>query len=264
MEHNVCAVIITFRPVPEHLENALKARDQVQKLVVVDNGSSDQALAPFRAAAQEGKFHLIENGENLGIAAALNTGIKWAKSQGCEWVILFDQDSTVTDGLIEKLLSAYYSDPDREHIGTIVPTYIDRVSRNEMPVELSKTGEILTVSTSSSLIPQSVFERCGYFREDFVIDQIDYEFCLRIVAAGYRIVQSARRNSCIRSESGKSMALGANICLTRPITMPNGVITSFGIELFCAAVLEEVPELLLQLIHSHLERHDQDIAGGEG
>jgi rhamnosyltransferase len=190
LEHNVCAVIITFRPVPEHLENAIKARSQVQKLVVVDNGSSDQALAPFRAAAQQGKFHLIENGENLGIAAALNTGIRWAQSQGCEWVILFDQDSTVTDGLVETLLSAYFADPDREHVGTIVPTYIDRVSLNEMPVERSKAGQILTVSTSSSLIPQSVFGRCGYFREDFVIDQIDYEFCLRIVAAGYRIVQS--------------------------------------------------------------------------
>jgi rhamnosyltransferase len=191
LENNVCAVIITFRPIQEHLENAIKARPQVQKLVIVDNGSSDQALAPFRAAASEGKFHLIENGENLGIAAALNTGIRWAKSQGLDWVILFDQDSTVTEGLVDTLLATYFSDPNRDSIGTIVPTYIDRNSGNEMPVERSKSGEILTVSTSSSLIPQSVFEHCGYFREDFVIDQIDYEFCLRIVAAGYRIVQSA-------------------------------------------------------------------------
>jgi len=189
LQANVCAVIVTFRPVAEHLENTIKARSQVKRLVVVDNGSSEQALAPFRAAQPNADFHLIENGENLGTAAALNTGIRWAKSIGCEWVILFDQDSTVTDGLVDALLTAYYADPDRDRIGTLVPRYIDRLSGNEMPVERSRQGEILTVSTSGSLIPQTVFERCGYLREDFVIDQIDYEFCLRTVAAGYRIFQ---------------------------------------------------------------------------
>jgi rhamnosyltransferase len=189
LQNNVCAVIITFRPMPEHLQNVLKTRPQVEKLVVVDNGSSDAALAPFREAKDAADFHLIENGENLGIAAALNIGIKWAKVQGFEWVILFDQDSTVTDGLVATMLNAYETDPNRESIGTLVPIYIDRFSGNDMPLQQSKTGEILTVSTSSSLIPQAVFEKCGYFREDFVIDQIDYEFCLRIRAMGYRIVQ---------------------------------------------------------------------------
>jgi len=189
LDNNVCAVIVSFRPSVEHLGNVMKVRSQTRQLVVVDNGSSEQALAPFRAAQHQADFHLIENGENLGVSAALNTGIKWAKLEGCDWVILFDQDSTVTDGLVETLLAAYHTDPDRDRIGTLVPLYIDRCSGNEMPVERSRQGEILTVSTSSSLIPQSVFERCGYFREDFVIDQLDYEFCLRIIAAGYKIVQ---------------------------------------------------------------------------
>ena len=191
MQADVCAVIVTFRPVAEHLENTIKARSQVKRLVVVDNGSSEQELAPFRTARHQADFHLIENGENLGVAAALNTGIQWAKSQGCDWVILFDQDSTVTDGLVNSLLAAYYADPDRDRIGTFAPRYIDRRSGKEMPVERSRRGQILTVSTSGSLVPLTVFERCGYFREDFVIDQLDYEFCLRIVAAGYRIVQCA-------------------------------------------------------------------------
>src|SRR5271170_2638838 len=96
LQNNVCAVVVTFRLMAEHLENLIKARAQVQKLVVVDNGSSEQALAPFRGSQSQADFHLIENGENVGIAAALNIGIKWAQAQGCDWVILFDQDSTVT------------------------------------------------------------------------------------------------------------------------------------------------------------------------
>jgi rhamnosyltransferase len=190
LERNVCAVIVTFHPSPEHLGNIAIVRPQVRNVVMVDNGSSDEVPA-LRAAAQEEDFHLIEHVENLGVAAALNIGVRWAQSQGCDWVILFDQDSTAGDGLVEVLLNAYEADPDRGRIGTLVPTYVDKSSRNEMFVERSRDGQILTASTSGSLIPVSVFERCGYFREDFFIDQIDYEFCLRIVTAGYRIVQCA-------------------------------------------------------------------------
>jgi rhamnosyltransferase len=189
LERNICAIVVAFHPTPEHLDNVLKVRQQVTRLVVVDNGSSTEALAPFRGASQSTAFHLIENGENLGVAAALNIGIRWAESGGCNWVICFDQDSTVCDGLVETMLAAFDADVDRDRIGTLAPIYIDKLSGQEMPVERSSKGQILTVSTSGSMIPTSVFLRCGYFREDFFIDQIDYEFCLRIIGAGYRIVQ---------------------------------------------------------------------------
>lgn len=189
MERNICAIIVTFHPKPEHLDNLIKLRKQVNRLVVVDNGSPSEALDTFRPASQTSTVHLIENGENLGVAAALNIGVRWAQAQGCNWVICLDQDSTVSDGLVGTMLSAFDADIDRDTIGTLAPIYIDRLSGNEMPVERSRKGEILTVSTSGSMLPLSIFSRCGYFREDFFIDQIDYEFCLRIIAAGYRVVQ---------------------------------------------------------------------------
>ena len=129
LANSVCAVIITHHPAPEHLDNAIKTRRQVLKLVVVDNGSSVGELTPFRAARESPDFHLIENRENLGVAAALNIGIKWAWSQGCDWVILLDQDSTVTDGLVDTLHAAYLADPDRDRVGTIVPKYISTLFR---------------------------------------------------------------------------------------------------------------------------------------
>jgi Glycosyl transferase family 2 len=92
---SVCAVIVTYHPSARMLENNSQVRAQVQGLVVVDNGSSVEELDPLRAKTQSIGFQLIENGENLGIAEALNQGVRWTESQGYPWVILFDQDSKI-------------------------------------------------------------------------------------------------------------------------------------------------------------------------
>ena len=70
--NQVCAVIVTFRPRAEDLGNLARVRPQVEDLVVVDNGSPGEELLLLRAASRELNFALIENGQNLGIAAALN------------------------------------------------------------------------------------------------------------------------------------------------------------------------------------------------
>src|SRR5271170_8159208 len=114
VENGVCALIITFRPPVEVPGNLAKARLQVQGMVVVDNGSSSAALAPLLRASQELEFTLIENGANLGVAAALNVGVRWARAQGYKWVALFDQDSTVSDGFISAMLDRYETHPTRE------------------------------------------------------------------------------------------------------------------------------------------------------
>ena len=125
-ESAVCAVISTFHPSPAALENLVKVRLQVEGLVVVDNGSPASSLAPFRAAMSEMKFTMIENGANLGIAAALNTGVRWAKSHGFDRVILFDQDSTVTPGFIGAMRSTYDGHPRQAEIAIVMPRYRNR------------------------------------------------------------------------------------------------------------------------------------------
>src|SRR5271168_2438123 len=106
-DNGVCAVIVTFRPPPVVLGNLAKAREQVEALVVVDNGSSLEALAPIQHAGRDLDFELIQNGANIGVAAALNVGVRWARSRGYRWVALFDQDSTLSDGFISSMLREY-------------------------------------------------------------------------------------------------------------------------------------------------------------
>jgi rhamnosyltransferase len=189
VENSVCGVIITFHPQQDVLVNLMQLRPQIQHLVVVDNGSSKEELTPFHEKIDELQFFLIENGENLGIAAALNIGVRWAKSQNCEWVILLDQDSTVAEGFIAAMLSEFATRPTAQNVAIVVPSYVDKYSGYPMPLYRDGKGQILLACTSGSLIPLGIFDRCGWFREEFVIDYVDYEYCLRVRELGYSIIQ---------------------------------------------------------------------------
>lgn len=186
-QSGVCAVIITFRPQISVLDNLAKLRSQVGGLVVVDNGSSAESLAPLRAATHEMNFTLVENGVNLGIAAALNVGVQWAKAQGYEGVALFDQDSTVTGGFIHTMLGHYNGHSHRHDLAIVAPVYKSMVTgRTEYP-HVARDGEPVVVMTSGSLMPMKIFEKCGWFEEDLFIDQVDHEYCLRVRSQGHRI-----------------------------------------------------------------------------
>ena len=125
LPYTVCAVIVTYHPTAEMLENMPRVLDQVQGLVVVDNGSDTSEIEPLRAISRTLGFHLIENSENLGIAEALNQGVLWAKNEGFPWVVLFDQDSGITDGFVSLMFALWESHPHRERVGSIQPRYVD-------------------------------------------------------------------------------------------------------------------------------------------
>ncbi len=184
---SVCAVVVTYRPDDEVMDNLRAIRPQVQGLVVVDNGSSEEKRNRLRLAARELEFTLIENGDNLGIAAALNIGAKWAESERYRWVALFDQDSTAPPTFIDTMLRAYESSPRRDRIGLLVPRYID--SRRGIPISAiyAKDGSLEVAMTSGSLMPISVFSHEGCFEDSFFIGGVDYEYCLRLRSMGYSI-----------------------------------------------------------------------------
>jgi rhamnosyltransferase len=184
-----CAVVITFHPQAAVLDNLTKVRSQVETLLVVDNGSSQESLAPLHAFRDDPGFTLIENKANLGIAAALNAGVRWARARGFEYVALFDQDSTVTDGFIKAMLATYESHPQRHRLAIVTPTQVERNTGRTRSLECAKDGGPLVAITSGSLMPTAMFDQCGWFEEELIIDGVDHEYCFRARAHGYTLAQ---------------------------------------------------------------------------
>jgi rhamnosyltransferase len=199
-DERTSAIVVTFHPRSEYLKNLAKIRAQVDLLIVVDNGSNDNELAQIRFASRELKFRLIENGDNVGIAAALNLGVRLAQREGCRWVALFDQDSAVTDRFIATMIGEFQDYRSGKDILQIVPRYLDPETGIESAISRFEDGGAFLTITSGSIFNMEAFEKCGFFQEELFIYCVDDDYSLRIRKNGFFIGVS--RNAVLLHQSG--------------------------------------------------------------
>jgi len=181
------AVVVSYHPDADVFQNLEQLRRQVQTVVVVDNGSPAPALNLLRDASQTLGFELIENGENLGIATALNEGVRRLREVGCQFVLLFDQDSTVTEGYVATMLRCFHQSADPKSLAILVPRYVDRRFGTVLAPSTGSTGHLEAATTSGSLMPLEVFSIAGFFADELFIDGVDYEYSLRVRRLGFTI-----------------------------------------------------------------------------
>jgi rhamnosyltransferase len=186
---SVCATIVTYNPGPTLIGSVAELAGQVDSIVLVDNGSSAETKKTLQQLEGILDCKVMWNRENLGIAAALNLGVKYALDSGFDWVCTFDQDSLVSSGFIAKMLETYETSKNPQAVALVAPSYVDRETGVVERLK-SSNGEILAAMTSGSMIPSSAFRELGFFDESFYMDAVDVEFCLRARRHGMVILQS--------------------------------------------------------------------------
>jgi rhamnosyltransferase len=195
---DVCAIVVTYGPDGGFLARLNEVVPQVGMVVIVDNRSADAERNMLLEAAAEPKISVVFNDENLGLARALNIGIERAAALQYSWVLLLDQDSRVDRDMVSRLSGIQASFPDPARLAVIGSNYGDSGERTtgatapgpESPGEL--WDDVEQVITSGSLLSLAAHLAIGPFREEFFIDYIDEEYCLRARANGYRVIRSRR------------------------------------------------------------------------
>jgi rhamnosyltransferase len=190
----VCAVIVTYNPEPQLVDNVSALAAQVGEIVIVDNASGAEGQQIVFEAARCERVTLLGNVGNLGIAAALNIGVRFALERDYPWVATFDQDSTAPDGFIEALLAAWNTCQFKNEVAIVGPQYRDRHTGRISSYIAGESddvfGEVATTMTSGNLVRSDVFAVAGFFDETLFIDCVDHEFCLRLRSRGYRLIES--------------------------------------------------------------------------
>lgn len=187
---NVCAVVVAYHPDTDFEARLMRILPQVAMLVIVDNTPKSIALSADFRSQWQARLHCIANAENKGIAAALNQGLEYAAGMDYPWTLTLDQDTLCYPDMVDILGSVYaFCSPAPAVIGS---NYFDPQNAR---AKISAKGHLAwrdqtTVITSGCLVNTTVAQQVGGFREDYFIDQVDHEFCLRVREHGGRVVIS--------------------------------------------------------------------------
>ncbi len=184
-------IVVTYRPdVPRLFDLCRKLAGDGAKVVLIDNTEKpaiDRNDLPDDCM-------LTTLGYNSGIAHAQNEGVRAALDAGADVLLFFDQDSKVEVGLVNALTAAL----DVTSAEVASPLCIDDATGMPLPAEkIGRYGwstqvydrdavhryPVDIVISSGMAATRRAVEMVGAFDEDFFIDFVDSEWCLRCRAS---------------------------------------------------------------------------------
>jgi len=107
----------------DSIESVYAQTEQSFRLIVVDNGSTDESLEQARSYCSRENFTLIENGTNTGFSHAVNQGIALADS---EYVVLFNNDAFAEPQWLAELIRTAETDPKIFAVQSLMIRHFDR------------------------------------------------------------------------------------------------------------------------------------------
>ncbi len=180
---DIAAIVVLYNPDNEVLSNINSYIDQVDKLYAVDNSDNLNSVLVERIKLNN-RIEYISNHGNVGIAAALNVGVKKAIAEGYEYLLTMDQDSEASPLMVSKLLECFRID---SAIALVAPLLFHPEGRRIIHHTDNFCEQVFTAWTSGNLINLKIYGKTGGFKEELFIDYVDHEFCLRINKMGYMV-----------------------------------------------------------------------------
>ncbi|MBI1803898.1 MAG: glycosyltransferase family 2 protein [Ignavibacteriae bacterium] len=224
-------VIVTYNSagcICDCLQSLLSQDSNVSSLeiVIVDNASEDVTLENIRR--QFPHVRLVENGKNLGFAAAVNQGAALASGTT---LLLLNPDTIVQKDFFSTLHSFIDRTPEAAIVGCNMldgrgahqpscwkrPNVWRALLEAALPYTVSvhlvtdnpdRVRQVEMVSGGCMAVRKEVFEALGRFDEQFFLYYEDADFCLRAKRAGCEIffLPDARVVHYVRGSSSDSHA----------------------------------------------------------
>ena len=215
MTDTVAAVVVTYNRknlLIECLDALLKQTRPVQKIILIDNASTDGTpeFLRERGYLNNSFIEYTRLPENTGGAGGFHEGVKRGQELGYDWLWLMDDDAEPELNALE-ILSHYFNQNDTAALANLkvgidgVPQYGHRgwfnfcawSSQVVKPIDdkalLEETVEIDHASFVGILIKKISVDAIGLPKEDFFIHYDDVEYCSRIRSCGNIILIPASR-----------------------------------------------------------------------
>jgi len=180
---NVCGVTVLYNADNTVIANIESYIHDLDQLYVVDNSEPVDESLIDKLKALPNCIYISNNG-NKGIANALNVGAKRAAEAGAIWLLTMDQDSKFEPGQFLKLIE-YTTNLDDKTTGLASPFHKTKISVEPQ----TEVDEVLTTMTSGNLISLYAWNAIGRFDEDYFIDAVDWDYCLRLTSDNFKVIR---------------------------------------------------------------------------
>ncbi|ARU93083.1 glycosyltransferase family 2 protein [Tatumella citrea] len=202
------SIIVTYQPEPGTINLIAELLAQSSQVIVVDNGSDNERIKKLQEHFySENTVFFILNESNVGIATALNQGLRSAKKKGYQWAFTFDQDSRINEKFILEMILTkenvdIISKDGKKKASMIGANQIDcsdkdnrikfiKFSNSKWKYIIpEKDCEVSILISSGCYINLDIWESQGCFMDNLFIDQVDTEYCIRSLVNGYNIYVS--------------------------------------------------------------------------
>lgn len=169
------------------------------QLYIVDNASTDSTL-PIIEKEENPRLKVVKNESNFGVAKANNQGIKKAIADGCNQILIINNDVEFEEVLIEKLLKVQREKDcslvspkimfyDNKDLIWYAGSWFDK-SKGYLPlhrgikqIDEGQFNEIIEVEyapTCCLLVKKQVFEDVGFMDEKYFVYFDDTDFSYRV------------------------------------------------------------------------------------
>lgn len=184
MSHRIAAIFTTYQPEADFRTRIDAIVRRCIVTIVMDNTPGGYAFPDVRGLT------VRQDGVNKGLGRALNLGIEEARRLGCNAVVLFDQDSTPDARFVDALVQAH------ERLGAkevcVGPRLLDDATLADAaaltPVGASwAPAEVTCLPTSGMFFTLHDVGVADTFPEDFFLDFVDFDWCWRMRAKGWRL-----------------------------------------------------------------------------
>jgi len=170
------------------------------KLIIVDNASSDNSMELLKQFNDK-RIITIYNSGNFGVAVGNNIGIRKSRELGCDYTLLLNNDTIVTKGFIDTLLSdgediavpkIYYYNSDKVLWyggGTFVKwkgnsTHLNYKVKDD-GIKFEKYYDY--APTCCALIKNILFDEVGMMDEKYFLYTDDTDWMYRAKQCGYKL-----------------------------------------------------------------------------
>lgn len=192
-ECKFACILVLFNPGEQVIDNLVSLFACFDHdIYIINNGAAGSIPLLLIEKIQQFGLCVIENDNCGGLAGAYNRGVKFAMNHGCNFYFTFDQDSKVSSDFLQSMIacinkySADFVCPNFFDVNS--KTYATFVHQSKWSFKIIENDIWTTFAISSGLgFSKKAWLRVGDFNEQYFIDHVDTDYCMRAAALGYKV-----------------------------------------------------------------------------